>query len=334
MDRQETSLRRSPFRIRDAALQSYLRELACSLAGDHCPDVRVYPVRNALFNANMAPNGMMQIYSGLLLRMENEAQLATIVAHELGHYMQRHSLAYLRDAKSRSAFALFMGAFGVVGLLPQLAALAGAFSFSREQESEADAVGLQLMEDAGYDPREAATVWSNLLAEVAATAGSDPQSSSPMFATHPPSSERFQTLRSLAGGRAGLLNEPEYQARLRPLRLEWLDDELRRARPAETLVLLERMLRNEPGNAVLLYFRAETRSRRADEGDAALAMADLQAAVAAGGEPAQTHRALAQLQLQQGQRAAARESFERYLTLSPDAADAPMVRRQIEEMQP
>lgn len=78
MDREESRLRRSPFRLRDATLETYLSELACKLAGEHCPDMRVYPLRAPYFNASMAPNGMMQVWSGLLLRVENEAQLAAV----------------------------------------------------------------------------------------------------------------------------------------------------------------------------------------------------------------------------------------------------------------
>jgi predicted Zn-dependent protease len=291
-------------------------------------------MRNAQFNASMAPNGMLLIWSGLLLRMDNEAQLATVVAHELGHYMQRHSLARLRDAKSRSAFALVMGSLGVIGLVPQLVALVGAYSFSREQETEADAIGVSLMAAAGFDPREAPKVWGNLIEELSATPGGKPEERSPMFATHPASAERFAMLRERAGDRAGEVRGAEYRARLGPLRRDWLDDELNRGRPEESLVLLGRLLVAEPGNALLLYFRGQTRLRRGAEGDAAAAETDLLAAVVAGSEPPETHRALGQLRLQQGNAAAARESFERYLGLSPQAPDAPLVRQQLEETRP
>ena len=58
MDREETRLRRSPFALRDPQLRDYVQDIACRLAGDHCPDVRVYLVQTPLFNANMAPNGV------------------------------------------------------------------------------------------------------------------------------------------------------------------------------------------------------------------------------------------------------------------------------------
>ncbi len=92
MDREERNLRRSPFVVPDARLKAYLQAVACRLGGQHCPDIRVHLVRTPVFNASMAPNGMLQLWTGLLLRVENEAQLAAIVGHEIGHYLQRHSV--------------------------------------------------------------------------------------------------------------------------------------------------------------------------------------------------------------------------------------------------
>ena len=83
MDREEARLRRSPFRMREEPLGLYLGDLACRLGAAHCPDIRVYAVRTPYFNASMAPNGMMQVWSGLMLRVENEAQLAAILGHEI-----------------------------------------------------------------------------------------------------------------------------------------------------------------------------------------------------------------------------------------------------------
>src|SRR6185312_709398 len=109
MDREEHRLQQSAFVIRDKALHDYVAGVVCKLAGEHCPDIRVYIVQTPLFNASMAPNGMMQVWSGLLLRMTSEAQLAAVLGHEIGHYLARHSIERLRDAKSKSAAGQFLG---------------------------------------------------------------------------------------------------------------------------------------------------------------------------------------------------------------------------------
>lgn len=328
MDREETRLRRSPFRMRDEGLQEYLQALACKLGGEHCPDIRVYPVRTPFFNASMAPNGMMVVWSGLLLRVENEAQLCAVLAHEVGHFMQRHSLARLRDAKSRSAFSSFFLAFGVVGAMATMATLAGTFGFSRDQEREADAIGLALMEKVGYDPREASKVWSNLLAELAANPAADANAPNPMMATHPAAAERAKTLDIMALGRSGNLGQAEYARQVAPLRFSLLNDELQRGRYPETLALLERMLGAQPGQPELLYFRGETRRLRNANGDADMALADLKAATAAEGAPPVAHRALGYLYRSLQQPEAARAAFQAYIDKDPAAADAALIRLQ------
>jgi predicted Zn-dependent protease len=332
MDREETRLRRSPFAIRDAALREYVQGIACRLSAEHCPDVRVHAVRTPFFNASMAPNGMMQVWSGLLLRMENEAQLAAVLGHEIGHYLQRHTLDRLRDAKARSAFATFMAAFGVVGLVGQLATLASAFSFTRDQEREADSIGLALMRDAGYDPRECGKVWDNLRAEAAAAPGADEAGKSPMFATHPPSDERSQTLARLAAGaNGGFLGEAEYAARLEPFRFGLLEDEIKRGQYDETLVLLARMLKRAPVQADLLYVRGEAYRLRGKDGDVDAALADLRRASAVDKAPPQLYRSLGYLHQRQGQAEEARTAFSRYLELMPEAPDAGLIRTYLPE---
>jgi beta-barrel assembly-enhancing protease len=331
MDREELRVRRSPFRMREADLSAYLQGLAQKLAGEHAPDVRVYALRTPFFNASMAPNGMMQVWSGLLLRLENEAQLAAVMAHELGHYLQRHSVERLRDAKARSAFGTFMIMFGLVGAIASLATLASAFGFTRDQEREADQIGQDLMERAGYDPREAARVWANLNAELATNPAADPARNSPMLATHPNSVERSEVLATRAAQREGRRDEAAFLARIAPLRFELLADELRRGQLDETLVLLDRMLVLEPASAELLYYRGEVRRQRGQGDDPTRAAADLEAAVSAGREPPPTHRALGLLQRAAQRPAEARRHFERYLELAPEAPDAGLVRQYIAE---
>ena len=332
MDREEVRLRRSPFLLRDPALREYLQAVACKLGSRHCTDIRVYPVRTPVFNASMAPNGMLQIWSGLLLRVENEAQLAAVLGHELGHYLQRHTLDQLRDAKARSAFMTFMGAFGVVGLIGSLAALATAFGFTRDQERQADAIGLALMRDAGYDPREASKVWANLVAETAAAPEGSPWQANPMFATHPAAEERSRTLARLAEDAAGgVVGDVEYAAKLAPVRFGLLEDEVRRGQHGESLVLLDRMVLRAPERADLLYFRAEVRRQRQKPGDLEAALADLRGAAALGNEPPQVHRALGYLYQKFEQPAAASAEFARYIELLPNAPDVELIRTYIVE---
>jgi beta-barrel assembly-enhancing protease len=185
MDREETRLRRSPLAVKDADLTKYLQDMVCRLTDAHCPDIRVHVMRTPWFNATMAPNGMLQVWSGLLLRVENEAQLAAVLGHELGHYLERHTLERLRDIKSRAAFAQFLGLFGAIGAIGQLGVLAGAFAFSRDHETRADRLGMRLLQQASWSGDEAPKVWGNLLEEVKIVGGEDVGKRIALFASNP-----------------------------------------------------------------------------------------------------------------------------------------------------
>ena len=100
-DRFEKEIAQSNLLIRDPRLISYIRGILHRLIGESAADIRIYVMRNPEFNASMAPNGMMLVYTGLLARMRNEAQLAAVLGHEAGHYFRRHSLARWRDEKNK-----------------------------------------------------------------------------------------------------------------------------------------------------------------------------------------------------------------------------------------
>lgn len=333
MDREETRLRRSPFMMRDESLKAYLKSVMNRLAGDHGPDIRVFPVRTPMFNASMAPNGMLQVWSGLLLRIDNEAQLASVLGHELGHYLNRHVLEQLKDARSRSAFAMVMGAFGLIGALAQMAALSGSFAFSRDQEREADMIGLHLMRRAGYDTREAAKVWQNLNNEFASSAKSSSQAGV-MFATHPASTERAATLARLAAAsEEGFVGEAEFHKVIDPWLASLLEDELKRGQYGESVVLLDRLIKRSPQRADLAYYRGEALRLRDAAGDVESAVAQLESAIALGQEPPQTHRSLGYLYRKTDREEQSRQAFARYLERAPGAPDAPLIKTYLQETQ-
>ena len=332
MDREETKLRRSPFNMREPQLQAYVQDIACRLGGEHCPDIRVHLVRTPYFNASMAPNGMMQVWSGLLLRVDNEAQLGAVLGHEIAHYLERHSLERLRSAKSSSAFGQFLGLFGAVGLIGQLGLIAGQFAYSRENELAADRIGALLMSRAGYDVAEAGKVWGNITLEVNARP-SGGGSSNPFFATHPAREDREAALVELAAAyKGGATNESAWQERTAPFLRQWLQDEVKRGQHEESIAFLTRAAARLAAKAEYLYARGEVYRLRAGEGDLDAALKDFQGATAAGHEPPETHRSLGMIYRATKRAADARASFERYLRLAPDAADVLMIRSYMEEL--
>ena len=328
MDRAEAELKQSRFIIRDPATNAYLREVSCRLAQPYCPDLRIYLVRTAQFNASMAPNGMMQVWTGLLLRCTDEAQFAAVVGHEMGHYLRQHSVRMLRDARNKSALSTFVNiglsvaGLGPVGQVSDLALTASMFSFSRDQEREADAVGLQLMTRAGYEPIAAAQVWEQLLAELNA---SGPQRSQQVFfATHPDTEERMRTLRAAAErleSKGQERGRERYLSSLSGLRSRLVADELALRQYARSEVVFERLLAQVPDDGTLWYAKGEVYRLRAGPGDYERALAAYDRAARTGSAPPDTWRSIMLVQLKLGGNQQAQAAFEEYVKRRPDAND-------------
>ncbi len=333
MDRVEDSLKRSGRLVSDPVSNGYIREIVCKLAGAQCHDIRIYLVQTPHFNASMAPNGTMQVWTGLILRAHNEAQLAYVLGHEYGHYLRRHSLQLWRDARSKADVLVFFklataaAGYGFVGDLAELAALGSIFAFSRDSEREADELGFELMVQAGYDPREAPKLWEGLVKERDAANDASPFI---FFATHPSSEARIATLtrmaqKAAAPGGQMVVGEKRFLEVFLPLRATLLREDLRRREFARSQVVLDRLFSAGVGLGELYFFQGELFRLRGNQGDKRKAIAAYQRAIETGSAPAETHRALGLVLLQAGEAEKARASFARYLQEQPEAEDREMI---------
>lgn len=334
-EKAEKDIQRSPLLIKDPALNAYVRGVVCKIAGPRCDEIRIYILDIPMFNASMAPNGMMHVWSGLLLRVKNEAELAFVLGHEYRHYAAKHSLAQyqsMRDtANVLSFFGLIAAGVGVgfVGSLAQLAALGALFSYGRDQEREADEGGLEALTANGYDPRAGGAIWAGLLEEHAAN--KDRDSRSIFSATHPKAEERATTLteaanKLLASGTApGITGEGALRAALGPHRTAWLEGELARGEYDESLVLINRLLQVEPSSGELLFFQGESYRRRDKDGDLQAARDSYQRAIAQAVPFPAAFRGLGLVAMKQGDKAAARQAFTQYLAKVPQTDDRAMI---------
>lgn len=334
MDRAEAELRSSGRIIDDPALNAYVRAVLCRLAPAHCASVRVYIVRSAGFNAAMAPNGALQLWTGMLLRVRNEAQLGFVLGHEFAHFHERHSLQRWREVRAAVdslifvQFATAVVGLGLVGLAAQFATLGSLLAYSRDQEREADRLGFAMMADAGYRRSEAARIWESLIAEKDA----DEDSETPaFFTTHPTDEERSETLRALTDDdAAGETGRETYRAATGPFRVAWLRDELRQRNFARFAVMLETLLADAPDSGELLFFKGEMLRLRGGEDDPETAIEAYRLALAGTGAPAETQRSLGLVYRSLERDAEARAAFEAYLEARPDAPDRRMIRSYLE----
>lgn len=153
-------------------------------------------------NAFALPGGKIGVHTGILLICQDDAGLATVLGHEVGHVMARHGAERVsqqqllqagvgiasaalggNDPASQQAVGALLGAGATYGVV---------LPFSRDHELEADRIGLVLMARAGYDPRHAIGFWQRM---AKASAGKDKQPE--FFSTHPADDTRILQIQSL-----------------------------------------------------------------------------------------------------------------------------------------
>ena len=346
------SRRRSPgsnILVKDPALNRYLGDLIGSVGGPAAKDFRIYLARVPDFNAFMAPTGFAVIFTGLLLRMRNEAQLAGVIAHEAAHFLRKHQIRSWRDTKRKSdIFAVLSMAGGVAGgaagfatgnlqQLAQLGTILSLLRYSREMEAEADAMGVRLLADAGYDPMAMSRTWEQLIAEAENVGALPPQRTYrrgiSLFETHPLPESRMADMRLSAAevvvaGRRYDDHRARYLTALADIRPTLLDDQVKLNDPGTSQYIVN-TLAIDGWNGLLRYNEAEIWRLRNRKDDDARAAQGYAAAVAYPDAPADAWRWHGIMLAKAGRRAESRAALTRYLSMAPNAPDAPFVRQML-----
>lgn len=191
----------------DPELQAYVTRIGDQLASvSELPELDfTFTVLNSeVINAFALPGGYVYVTRGLLALADNEAELAGVMAHEIGHVTARHSAQrYSRGVLAQGGLAIgtiLAGVFGggaAADLVQQaggLGAQAYLAGYSRDQEFQADELGIRYLARAGYDPTAMSSFLDKLgrndqlMRRLAGRDGSDPASS--WFATHPRTPDR------------------------------------------------------------------------------------------------------------------------------------------------
>ena len=184
----------------DPELQAYVDRIGQSLAAtSERPDLpwSFKIVDDPVVNAFALPGGFIYVTRGILTHFNSEAELASVVGHEIGHVTARHSVEQL-SRQQLGVLALGVGSilsedvrrFGGVAQ----AGLSVLFlSYGRDDEHEADMLGIRYALRDSYDPREAADVHEMLGRQTEARGGSGVPA---WLSTHPSSADRIQRIRS------------------------------------------------------------------------------------------------------------------------------------------
>lgn len=346
MRRVEEEVAGSNLLMTDRALNHYLRGLIGKVGGPAARDMRIYVARIPEFNAVMFPTGFTVIFSGLLLRMRNEAQLAGVIAHESAHFLRKHQIRQWRDMRTKSdVFAVLAMAGGVAGgaagiytgdlaRLAELGTILSLFRYNRTLEAEADAMGVRLLADAGYAPMAMAETWDQLIRELDASARYRRKRRDrgySLFATHPAPESRLDDLRVSARevtvpGRRYDDGRARYLAAIAPIRAMLLDDQVKLNDPGASQTIIE-TLASDAWNGLLRFHEAEVWRLRNRAGDDARAAQGYAAAVRYADAPADAWRWHGVMLQKAGRAGEAKAAYARYLAMAPNAPDAPFIRQ-------
>lgn len=207
--------------VDDPIVGEYINRLGLNLAlrADADFPVTVKMIVSDEINAFTLPGGFIYINSGVMKMADNEAELASVIAHEIGHVAARHATRQAsRGQLARVAAALAMPPVsGWGGLAASQAAVAGAplasSHFSREYETEADRLGVGYLAQAGYDPNASIDMFER----IQSMERRKPGAVSKLFLSHPPTGDRIAKTQAAIGklkarNQAWVLNTSEFES--------------------------------------------------------------------------------------------------------------------------
>jgi len=375
---EERKLRDKTTLYQDPILEDYLNQVAQRLEPPEVRQqeairIRVYAIKDPSLNAFTYPTGSIYVHTGLLARLENEAQLGIVLGHEMTHATHRHALEFQRSARNKMigfSIASLVGSIAVanaagkkaekgdysgayvlsqvgnimVGLGLELGFLAAVNGFGRELEREADQVGMERLVAAGYDPRQAPRVFELLKDDH----GDDSRMEVFFFGSHPRLDERIADMQELLSTRySGVASEGrvtdtrDFQMRMRVLLRDDAVENVRLGRLRTAGAELDKVLSLTPNDPVAHFLDGQIAEKRAAEAKERAAIDRLEdRAIAAYEEAirldpryADPYRAIGILRHRSGDKEKALAAFHRYLELRPEAPDAQQVKDYILELE-
>lgn len=176
-------------------------------------------IESEQINAFALPGGYLYFYTGLLRLMDNEAQLASVVSHEVSHVVARHGMKRLQSALiAQIGYEIVLGGSknsDFVNIASGIGLTLVFSGYSRSAEKEADRFGIYYMRQSGYDPKGAIGMFEHL----AAAGERNPNAFEKLVASHPQTKERIRLAQSQIAemGELGsdlIVNEKRYKQML------------------------------------------------------------------------------------------------------------------------
>ena len=334
----------------DPLLDAYLNDIVQRLVTVAHPRPFPYTIKvvnDGSINAFTFGGGFLYVNAGLLARMENEAQLAMVLAHEIAHVTESHVTNGIESAygiqllgEIARVTATTTGATNQVPIPHSLlqktydySMKAAVSGHGRGNESEADVVGLEYMVKAGYDPREAPKTFEQLMKEY----GDQTTLQNFFYGDHPTNQSRIEKLTGLVqskyaqdlAARKLLINTAEFKQRTREvvMNVGQLDFERKRFKAASAM--FEKALLVNADDPIPHYWIGRI---ALETGSTDQAISHLTTALSGEKKPVDAYRELGLAYYKKRDNAKAVEAFEQYLKAAPSANDADRIKKSIEDL--
>ena len=353
---------------RDEQVVSLVRRIGSELAPPPTDDYIEYEffvLRDPSPNAFALPNGHVYVHTGMLARLQDESQLAALLAHEINHVAGHHGIVDHRATKKKVIAGMVLGGLGGWGSVISIGLQASVYGFNRELEQEADDNAATLLQGSRHDP--------HALPEVFDILGHDYEGLYPrvptIWSTHPEIQARAQTSRALVAALPRRERAVDaFEVGIFDLRAVTIEDYIQDNYPHTAVALAESLVERYPNDARLQHLlgdawqgmgaqgpidpaaltNADKRQNRRDrvrktraqrlaelleteEGRAAYA-ANLDRAEAAyrralelDSAVVESHRGLGEVYEQLGRSRDAAQAYLQYVRSAPEAADRPIV---------
>jgi len=332
---EQRKLDESGYIYQDDTLEAYLNKVLLKVTGTVAPPVvpQVKVLKSPELNAFAFPTGQMYIHTGLLAKLENESQLATLFGHEITHSTHKHAIQAFRHEKTTSDAMAFLGivsgGFGLIGavanLLGNIGYMASVSGYSKSNETEADEVGFQKMKAAGYNPAEAPALFRILKDDITME---QPDKKAPyFFSSHPKLEDRLKNYQRLLNfsdarpdsGRA----DSVFIRKTRRLLFDNISIDIQAGRFNSAKHSISVFEKRFPGDERILFRKADLllKDQPQNAGSQEEAMNLFKRILELDSTLAEPHKQLGKWYFKKGEGALAITHFEAYLRLAPLAND-------------
>lgn len=313
-------------------LRAYLQGIMDKLYPEFSGKIRVDLHRAPVLNAFALPNGSIYINVGLLAALENEAQIASVLAHEGIHFLQKHSAKQRVHRQNSQGWAVAVTMMGIP-FAGQLVAQSAMSGYSVEHETEADMLGYDRLVNAGYAASEAPRAFEILAREAKANEIKEPY----FFASHPQLKVRIENFNKLnaenSGASKGRIGFEDYQQHVAALRGPVIQQKIAAGKQAAVIAALEDQGANRLYPELKDYYLALAFLKQETDESTDKAVSLLNKTIEQKPGFADAHRELGFLYMKLDEKTKARKYLSSFIELAPKDQDTAFAKYYLDKLQ-